>query len=141
MPLGGNSYSFEISYGTGSCSYSFGPTSFPLVRVPGTTDGVMQTNAFKELEANNSGLQTVIDLPNRAYVASALDNRFVSVTVTGRGCNSPQPDIVGGLLLTNAASNGQYINPPVVKPDGTMQGNFQTSDAKFDWSFAPKSEP
>jgi hypothetical protein len=141
MALGGTDYNFQISYSSGSCSRSFGPASFPLVRVPGTTDGVMQTNAFKELEANDPDVQKLIDLPSRAYVATALDNRLVSVTVSGRGCSSPQPDVVGGLLLTNAASNGQYINPPVVKPDGTMQGNFKTSDANFDWTFSPRSEP
>jgi hypothetical protein len=105
------------------------------------TGGFMHINAFPELEANNPDVQKLIDLPNRAYVASALDNRMISVTVSGRGCGSSQQELVGGLLVTNDASNGQYINPPVIKPDGTMQGSFKSSDANFDWTFSPRSEP
>lgn len=140
MQLGGNSYTFEESYSSG-CSYSFGPASFSLVRAPGKTDGFMFTNPFKELESNDPEVQKIIDLPSRTYSGSALDNQSISVNVSGQGCSGPAMDVVGGLLLTNDANNGVLINPPVVKPDGTMQGNFKASDASFDWTLTPKSEP
>ena len=139
--LSGTDYTFEISYGTTGCSFSYGPASFPLTLAPGKTAGFVLTNPFPELESNDPEVQKLINLPSRAYAATALDNQMISVSVSGQGCNSPQPDVVGGLLLTNGASNGVLLNPPLVKPDGTMQGNFKTSDASFDWAFAPKSQP
>jgi hypothetical protein len=140
FPLSGTDYTFELSYSTG-CSFSYGPASFPLSLVPGKTAGFLLTNPFPELESNDPEIQKLINLPSRAYSATALDNQMISVSVSGQGCHSPQPDIVGGLLLTNGASNGVLLNPPLVKPDGTMQGNFKTSDANFDWTLAPKTQP
>jgi hypothetical protein len=140
FPLSGTDYTFEESYSTG-CSFSFGPATFPLSVVPGKTAGFVLTNPFPELESNDPEIQKLINLPSRAYSAAALDNQMISVTVSGQGCHSPAQDVVGGLLLTNDAKNGVLLNPPLVKPNGTMQGNFKTSDASFDWTFTPQSEP
>jgi hypothetical protein len=139
MPVTGTDYSFEESYSTTGCSFSLGAASFPISRTP--PKGFMFTNAFPELVSSDAELQKWIAQPRRAYTSAVLDNQFVTVNVSGPGCNPTQMDVVGGLLLTNDAKNGVFLNPPVAGPNGVLSGTFKTSDASFDWNFTPKSQP
>jgi hypothetical protein len=136
MPLSGTDYTFEEQYSTG-CSFSFGPASFPLSRI----NGFMFTNAFPELVSSDAELQKWIAQPRRAYTSAVGDNQFVTVNVSGPGCSPTAIDVVGGLLLTNDAKNGVLLNPPVAGPNGVLSGTFKTSDASFDWTLTPKSQP
>jgi hypothetical protein len=137
MPLSGTDYSFEESYSTGTCSFSLGAVSFPLSRL----NGFMFTNAFPELESSDAELQKWIAQPRRAYTSAVGDTQPVTVSVSGQGCGSSFTELVGGLLLTNDAKNGVLLNPPVAGPNGVLSGQFKTSDASFDWTLSPKSQP
>ncbi len=139
MQLTGTDYTFEESYSTTGCSFSLGAVSFPLSRTP--PRGFMFTNPFPELPITEPTLQKWFAQPSRAYTGAVSDLQMVTVSVSGTGCSPTAMDVTGGLLLTNDAKNGVVLNPPVAKPDGTLKGNFKTSDASFDWTLSPQSEP
>ncbi len=126
----------NISYSTG-CTFTGGPYMFPI----GMTAGFLQLNPFPELHSPDPAIQSWLSQQKRAYQGAMVDNTIVSVTVTGTGCSSPSQDVTGGLLLTNGAMNGLPVNPPVANAAGELKSNFQSSDAKFDWTLTPKQQP
>ncbi len=144
LRVGGNTlmtvsgpFTFSINYSTTGCSFSGGPWTFMF----GPFAGFMMTNPFPELRTEDSDLRDWLKYPARSYVAAASDQTMVTVNVSGVGCSPTQPDITGGMLLTNDANSGLYINPPVVMPNGQFKGAFQTSDARFKWDLQPQPEP
>ena len=137
MPVVGTSVTLTESYGSGTCSFSFGPATFPIGAGSQIAGGVAQINPFPELRSTDPSLQAFLSDPARAYLAAVVDNQPVTVSVSGQACGTSQMDVVGVLLGTSTVSS-----PQRVQPDGTMQGTYApTSSTVFVWTFTPKSEP
>lgn len=131
------SFTFEVAYSDTACAYSFGPASFALAPL----SGFLQTNPFPELHSPDPAVSAWLKQPARTYVAALVDNSSIAVAVSGLHCQSPEYGIPGGLLSTNDADNGVYVNPPTVLPDGRFAKSFSESDITFDWSFTPQTQP
>ncbi|MCY1022917.1 Ig-like domain-containing protein [Pyxidicoccus sp. MSG2] len=131
------SFSFEVAYGEGSCSYSFGPASFVLAPF----SGFLQTNPFPELHSPDAAVTDWLKQPARSYVAALVDNSSVAEAVSGKDCQSPHYSVTGGLIATNDEKNGVYVNPPAVLPDGRFSKSYSYLGFNFDWSLTPQTQP
>lgn len=143
MQLSAVNFTYEDSHVLYACSFSLPLTPFKFA--PGITTGFMWTNPFKELESNDPVNQKIFAAPSRAYYGVAVDGRpgtlLVGVPVgdsTDDCSGEAERQSVGGLLAT---SDGAQAIPPVVKPDGTMQGNINSSTGNNEWQLSPESEP
>ncbi|QSQ22401.1 hypothetical protein JY651_46035 [Pyxidicoccus parkwayensis] len=131
------SFSFEVAYGEGPCSNSFGPANFVLQPL----SGFMKTNPFPELHSPDAAVTSWLNQPARAYVAALVDNSSVAELVSGKDCQSPLYSVTGGLLTTNDVKNDVYVNPPIVLPDGRFVKSFSESGFTFNWSFTSQAQP
>ncbi|MCP3140926.1 hypothetical protein [Pyxidicoccus xibeiensis] len=131
------SFSFEVDYGDGGCSHSFGPASFSLAPF----SGFLKTNPFPELHSPDAAVTAWLKQPARAYVGALVDNSGIEERVAGLDCQSPQYGVPGGLLVTNDVNNEVYVNPPTVLPDGRFMKTYSTLGFTFDWSFTPQRQP
>jgi hypothetical protein len=142
MQLSAVNFTYEDSHVQDACSFSLPLTAFKFA--PGFTTGFMFTNPFKELESSDPVNQGIITAPSRAYYGLAIDPRPGTLLIATPAseptdCSGQaERQSLGGLLAT---SDGPQAILPVVKPDGTMQGNINSSGTNGDWTLSPESEP
>ena len=133
--LTGTDVTFTESYGTGTCSFSFGPATFPLT-AGAPAQGILQLNPFPELKPVPGALQDWISGPERAYIAAGVDTQLVTVNVSGTACGPTAQDVVGVILSTSDEND-----PKLVSQNGSIQDTYTLGEMTFVWSLSPKAEP
>ena len=131
------SYVFTESYSSGTCSFTAGPMPYTLV----PPKGFLQLNTFPELKHTDPTMRQWLMQKPRAYQALITEIQSVLVTANGVGCSN-YTDLVGGLILTNNAQNGNSINPPVALQNGDLIDTFApTATMTMTWNLKAQLEP